>query len=347
MESRDAISILNKAIDQASFMTFTDGYVLTADATTNTLKLAAGGGGGGGGAPTDAKYVTLATNATLTQERVLTGTANQITITDNGAGSTVVLSTPQNIHIGASPTFVTETLSGLTASRAIVTDGSKVLTSSATTSTELGYVNGVTSAIQTQIDGKVGTSRTISTTAPLTGGGDLSANRTFAITQATTSTDGYLSSTDWNTFNSKQAGDDTLTALAAYNTNGLLTQTAVDTFTGRTITAGVGIIVTNGDGVAGNPTITASPLWTETEIDFGSVPVKDKTFTITDANVTSSSKIIVNPSGNVATGRVGNDLEWDNLILGALGGTGSFVLTALATPGPIVGKRKVFYQVAA
>jgi hypothetical protein len=47
--------------------------------------------------------------------------------------------------------------------------------------------------------------RTISTTAPLSGGGDLSANRTLSITQAATAADGYLSSTDWNTFNGKQA----------------------------------------------------------------------------------------------------------------------------------------------
>lgn len=46
--------------------------------------------------------------------------------------------------------------------------------------------------------------RTISTTAPLTGGGDLSANRTLAITQAGASSNGYLSSTDWNTFNNKE-----------------------------------------------------------------------------------------------------------------------------------------------
>lgn len=45
---------------------------------------------------------------------------------------------------------------------------------------------------------------TISTTAPLQGGGDLSANRTFSITQSGASTNGYLSSTDWNTFNDKQ-----------------------------------------------------------------------------------------------------------------------------------------------
>jgi len=50
----------------------------------------------------------------------------------------------------------------------------------------------------------VPSTRSILTTSPLVGGGDLSANRTISIPQATSSVNGFLSSTDWTTFNNKQ-----------------------------------------------------------------------------------------------------------------------------------------------
>ena len=54
------------------------------------VTVSASGGGGGGGAPTNAKYLTLGTDATLTQERVFTPSA-RFAYTDGGAGASYAL----------------------------------------------------------------------------------------------------------------------------------------------------------------------------------------------------------------------------------------------------------------
>jgi hypothetical protein len=88
--------------------------------------------------------------------------------------------------------------------------------------TELSYVKGVTSAIQTQINGKVATTRSIGTTAPLSGGGDLSADRTLAIAKATASVDGYLAATDFTTFAAKQDALSSGVNIKTINNNSIL-----------------------------------------------------------------------------------------------------------------------------
>lgn len=62
----------------------------------------------------------------------------------------------------------------------------------AISTTELGYLDGVTSSIQTQLAARALTSTTISTTSPLTGGGDLSTNRTFACATCFTTAGGTM-----------------------------------------------------------------------------------------------------------------------------------------------------------
>lgn len=59
-----------------------------------------------------------------------------------------------NADIASAAAIAVNKLAALTASRAVASDASGFLTPSATTSTELGYLSGVTSAVQTQLDSK-------------------------------------------------------------------------------------------------------------------------------------------------------------------------------------------------
>jgi hypothetical protein len=83
---------------------------------------------------------------------------NYTKITDSVQGHLLgidtAIGTKQATITGGATTI---TSSNLTASRALVSDGSGKVAVSSTTSTEIGYVNGVTSAIQTQINGKEAT----------------------------------------------------------------------------------------------------------------------------------------------------------------------------------------------
>jgi hypothetical protein len=103
-------------------------------------------------------------------------------LTGGGASGDVTLNV-NTAAIFASPTFtgtavlsagtVTNDLvvggnirdTGFTASRALATDGSLNIVTTSVTSTELGYLSGVTSALQTQINGKLGLSNAAISTA--------------------------------------------------------------------------------------------------------------------------------------------------------------------------------------
>lgn len=52
-----------------------------------------------GRAPADAQYVVVANNATLTADRALTGTSNQLTVTDGGANGNITLSIPADFRV--------------------------------------------------------------------------------------------------------------------------------------------------------------------------------------------------------------------------------------------------------
>jgi hypothetical protein len=146
--------------------------------------------------------------------------------------------------------------------------------SNVTIGTGVSFAGGTLSAT-----GSGGTVTSVSGTAPIASSGG--ATPAISISQATTSTDGYLSSTDWNTFNNKQPAGSYLTtvtastplsgsgtvgsplviAQATTSTSGYLSSTDWNTFNGKgsgTVTSVGGTGSVNGITLTGTVTSTGS-----------------------------------------------------------------------------------------
>jgi hypothetical protein len=76
---------------------------------------------------------------------------------DNAGVVSIAPAVIVNADINAAAAIAFSKMAALTASRALVTDGSGLVTVSAVTATELGYLSGVTSALQTQLNAKQAT----------------------------------------------------------------------------------------------------------------------------------------------------------------------------------------------
>jgi hypothetical protein len=165
-----------------------------------------GGGGGGSGTVTNVSALTLGTTGTDLSSTVANSTTTPVitlnvpnaSASNRGALTSTDWSTfngKQNAITGAATTITT---SDLTASRALTSNASGKVAVSATTDTELGYVNGVTSAIQTQINTKQQTLSTVTTAQSVNG----QVLQNFIPNQASTSVSLTLNSANSATYNS-------------------------------------------------------------------------------------------------------------------------------------------------
>ncbi len=153
----------------------------------------------------------------------------------NSGDNRILTSTGSSVGINAEANLTFDgtnlNLNNQTASTIASFDSSKNLVSLATATypslTELSYVKGVTSALQTQIDSKAATSTTITAGSGLAGGGSLAANRTIDIGQG----DGITVSAD---------------SIAVDST--VIRTTGTQTITGNktiSVSTGVGLTLTN------------------------------------------------------------------------------------------------------
>lgn len=238
----------------------------------------------GNKAPKDATYITQTANSTLTNEQALasltTGMVKVTTTTgvlstgvegtdyykpggtdvavlDGGTGASTASGARTNL--GAAPlaaTYIVQTadseLSAEQALSSLATGLVKVTTTTGVLSTAVAGTDYV--APDAELTALAGLTSAADKLPYFTGSGtaalaDLSSAARTVLDDATV---GAMLTTLGG-----QPVDATLTALAAYNTNGILAQTAADTFAGRTLTGTANeVTVTNGSGVSGNPTFS-------------------------------------------------------------------------------------------
>ncbi len=169
--------------------------ILTVDATTKAL---------GSISPID---TSVFVSTTLPSANILVGNgssvATAVAVTGDigitNAGVTSISSgVIVNADVNASAALAFSKMAALTASRALVSDGSGVAGVSAVTSTELGYLSGVTSAVQTQLNAKQATitgGATTITSSNLTASRALASDGSgkVAVTSVTSTELGYVS----------------------------------------------------------------------------------------------------------------------------------------------------------
>jgi hypothetical protein len=95
-----------------------------------------------------------------------------------------------------------------------------------------------------------------------------------------------------------QAFDADLSAVAALSTNGMISRTGAGTAAVRTLTAGTGITITDGDGVSGNPTVAVTSYVSSVQGNTGAVIVS---VPVTSVQGATGAVIVTNIGGNAAT----------------------------------------------
>ena len=90
------------------------------------------------------------------------GTKTYVTAVDKDGNNLLALSNHNHdsVYAKTSHTHDHSNIKGMTTNRALISNGSGVLSESAVTSTELGYLDGVTSNVQTQLNGKAASNHT-------------------------------------------------------------------------------------------------------------------------------------------------------------------------------------------
>jgi hypothetical protein len=284
----------------------------------------------------------LSTGTALISDAGANISSSDVTATELGYVSGVT-SALQTQLAGKQPTIIgaatTVTSSNLTASRAMVSDSSGKVGISSVTTTELGYVSGVTSGIQTQLDDK---ESTITGAASTVTSSNLTASRAMVsdssgkvgVSSVTAAELGYLSGTT----GSIQTQIDTINGDV---TSGIQTQLdgkqstitgAATTVTSSNLTASRAM-VSDSSGKVGISSVTATQLGyvsgvtsaIQTQLGGKQPTITGAATTVTSSNLTASRAMVSDSGGKVGISSV------TAAELGYLSGTTGSIQTQIDT----------------
>ena len=301
-------------------LTFKGDTGLTTTVSSNTVTIdlddtavTAGLYGGVSGGTTNVTALTIDATGRITNAANVSVVTNLDTIQDNvvrvqqnAASNTDAVEARRVANIaGAISTVLT---SDLTASRALLSSGSGKIAVSDVTSTELGHLDGVTGAIQTQIDSKIATT-------------DSASNDFITFTRL----DANINSVSSN-----------VAAVEARRTANIAG--AVSTITTSDLTASRAM-VTNGSGKVAVSAVTATELGhldgvtgaIQTQIDGKQATITGAATTIDDADLTVSRALVSSDSGKVAVSAV------TSTELGHLDGVSGAIQTQLDAKAALAG----------
>lgn len=277
------------------------------------------------GKVTDTQLPTVTANKALVSDENGITSASSVTSTELGYVSGVTsaiqtqISGKQDAITGAASSI---TSTDLTASRALMSNASGKVDASAVTATELGYVSGVTSAIQTQIDGKqssiTGAASTIATS-------DLTASRALvsnssgkvAASSITSTKLGYLTDVTSNIQSQIDGKQASITGAASSIVSTDLTASRA--------------LVSDTSGKVSASSITSTKLGyltdvtsnIQSQIDGKQASITGAASSITSSNLTTSRALISDSSGKVAVSSI------TSTKLGYLSGVTSSIQTQL------------------
>lgn len=244
----------------------------------------------------------------LTASKALVSNANgkvavsSVTATELGylSGVTSNVQTQLDSKISsANGAISTVVNSNLTASRALVSNSSGKIAVSSVTSTELGYLSGVTSNIQTQLDSKISAANgAISTvvSSNLTASRALisNANGKIAVSSITSTKLGYLTDVTSNIQSQIDGKQASITGAATTITSSNLTTSRA--------------LISNSSGKVAVSSVTSTELGylsgvtsnIQTQLDSKISSANGAISTVVNSNLTTSRALISNSSGKIA-----------------------------------------------